>query len=425
MNPLLDTIVRDLAHGEAASALPGAPVVPEPAPRAAALRLRVGDGPAPPRPAHRAARRPPHGGRSLPHGMIGGVRPATRPGSAGRGGDMAKVTLQDVADAVGVSRMTVSNAYNRPDKLSETLRATILSTATELGYGGPDPSARALARGRAGTVGLLLTDTLGEAFRDPVSTEFLVAVGDALAERSLALTLVSTAGPNPPLGQDLPMDGAIVYVCDPTRVDLDWLRRRGTPVVTVDQAPTDGIAAVNVDDADGARAAAQHLVDLGHRRVGIVTLAPSGDLGNLPASERGRGWREALGAAGIEPVEVVAHFRPVTAAHDVVRALLERPDRPTALLCFSDVFAAQAVRAAADLGLRVPEDLSVVGFDDADFAPTLRPALTTVRQRVAEKGRAAVDALTALIDGGTPRQRVRLSTELVVRDSTGPVPQGS
>lgn len=338
---------------------------------------------------------------------------------------MAKVTLQDVADAVGVSRMTVSNAYNRPDKLSETLRATILTTAIELGYGGPDPSARALARGRAGTVGLLLTDTLGEAFRDPVSTEFLVAVGDALAERSLALTLVSTAGPNPPLGQDLPMDGAIVYVCDPTRVDLDWLRRRGTPVVTVDQAPTDGIAAVNVDDADGARAAAQHLVDLGHRRIGIVTLAPSGDLGNLPASERGRGWREALGAAGIEPVEVVAHFRPVTAAHDVVRALLERPDRPTALLCFSDVFAAQAVRAAADLGLRVPEDLSVVGFDDADFAPTLRPALTTVRQRVAEKGRAAVDALTVLIDGGTPRQRVRLSTELVVRDSTGPVPQGS
>ena len=97
---------------------------------------------------------------------------------------MPKVTLQDIADAVGVSRMTVSNAFSRPDKLSTALRATILQTATELGYGGPDPSARALARGRSGTVGLLLTDSLGEAFRDPVSTEFLVAVGDSLAEKS-------------------------------------------------------------------------------------------------------------------------------------------------------------------------------------------------------------------------------------------------
>ena len=194
---------------------------------------------------------------------------------------MAKVTLQDVADAVGVSRMTVSNAFNRPDKLSESLRATILETATGLGYGGPDPSARALARGRSGTVGLLLTDTLGEAFRDPVSTEFLVAVGDALAERSLALTLVATAGDKPPLGQDLPMDGAIVYVCDP-RVDLDWLQRRGTPVVTVDQSPTKGVPAVNVDDVGGARAGAEHLLEprppedrRHHRRAGPRRPDPS------------------------------------------------------------------------------------------------------------------------------------------------------
>lgn len=337
---------------------------------------------------------------------------------------MGKVTLQDIADVVGVSRMTVSNAFNRPDKLSEALRTQILGTAADLGYGGPDPSARALARGRAGTVGLLLTDTLGEAFRDPVSTEFLVAVGDALAEHSLALTLVSTAGENAPLGQDLPMDGAIVYVCDPARVDLGWLRRRGTPVVTVDQLPTEGVPAVNVDDAGGARAAAQHLLDLGHRRIGVVTLAPSGDVDNQPAVQRALGWRGALEAAGVEPVEVVSDFRPVTAAYDAARDLLDRPDRPTALLCFSDVFAAQAVRAAADLGLRVPEDLSVVGYDDADFAPTLRPALTTVRQQVAEKGRAAVAALAAVIDGGSPQERTLLPTELVVRESTGPVPSG-
>ena len=335
---------------------------------------------------------------------------------------MAKVTLQDIADVVGVSRMTVSNAFNRPDKLSESLRAQILEQAAELGYGGPDPSARALARGRAGTVGLLLTDTLGEAFRDPVAAAFLVAVGDALAESSLALTLVSTAGDNPPLGQDLPMDGAIVYVCDPERVDLAWLRRRGTPVVTVDQPPTDGIPSVNVDDAAGAAAAARHVVELGHRRVGLVTLGAAGEVNSQPAVQRSLGWGEALEAAGIVPVVAHADYRPVTAAYDAARALLDRPERPTALLCFSDVFAAQAIRAAADLGLRVPEDLSVVGYDDADFAPTLRPALTTVRQRVDDKGRAAVAALTSLIEGDEPTLRALLPTELVVRESTGPAP---
>lgn len=334
---------------------------------------------------------------------------------------MGKVTLQDVADAVGVSRMTVSNAFNRPHKLSEALRATILDTATELGYAGPDPSARALARGRAGTVGLLLTDTLGEAFRDPVSTEFLVAVGDALAERSLALTLVAAAGDNPPLGQDLPMDGAIVYVCDP-RVDLGWLQHRGTPIVTVDQTPVKGVPAVNVDDAGGARAGARHLLELGHRRIGILTVGQDGDGRIRPAGQRLAGWRAALRAAGVEPVVAHAGPRPPGAAYDAARDLLSGPRRPTALLCFSDVYAAHAIRAAEDLGLRVPSDLSVVGYDDADFASTFRPTLTTIRQDVGGKGRAAVEALTALIDGRPAPARKRLRTELVVRESTAPAP---
>ena len=357
--------------------------------------------------------------------MIGSDLSGARPEAmVNRGGGVAKVTLQDVADAVGVSRMTVSNAFNRPHKLSQSLRATILETATELGYGGPDPSARALARGRSGTVGLLLTDTLGEAFRDPVSTEFLVAIGDALAERSLALTLVATAGDNPPLGKDLPMDGAIVYVCDP-RVDLDWLRQRGTPVVTVDQTPTKGVPAVNVDDAGGARAGAEHLLELGHRRIGIVTVGHDLDGRIRPAGQRGAGWRKALTAAGVEPLVAHAGPHPVTAAYDAAKVLLARPDRPTGLLCFSDVYAAHAIRAAEDLGLRVPEDLSVVGYDDADFASTFRPALTTIRQDVGAKGRAAVTALTALIDGMAPKARTVLRTELVIRDSTAVAPPSS
>ena len=112
--------------------------------------------------------------------------------------------------------------------------------------------------------------------------------------------------------------------------------------------------------------------------------------------------RKALTAAGVEPLVAHAGPRPVTAAYEAAKKLLGRPDRPTALLCFSDVYAAHAIRAAEDLGLRVPDDLSVVGYDDADFASTFRPALTTIRQDVGAKGRAAVTALTALIDGRGP-----------------------
>ncbi len=335
-----------------------------------------------------------------------------------------KVTLQHVADAVGVSRMTVSNAFSRPDKLSAALRERILETAQELGYAGPDPSARALARGRAGTVGLIMTSTVGEAFSDAVATEFIAAVGDALAGEHRALTLVTTQGEAGLRPADLPMDGAILYICEEEHLGyVEAMRQRGTPLVTVDQQPVDGIPAVNVADFEGARAGARHLIELGHTRIALLTWSGYKAVAAPPALERERGWREACAEAGIDPVVARTSHRPPDAAYDAARELLARDDRPTGVLCISDVVAAQTIRAAADLGLRVPEDLSVVGYDDAAFAPTLRPALTTVRQSLTEKGRAAVAALDALITDAEPAEmRALVPTELVVRESTGPAP---
>ena len=343
---------------------------------------------------------------------------------------MAKATLQTVADEVGVSRMTVSNAFSRPEKLSADLRARILAVAEELGYVGPDPAARALARGRTGTVGLLMSGRLGEQASDPVGTEFLVAVADALSDHGLALTLITegVAGATVP-ARDVPLDGALVYVCDTDSPDVGWLRRRDLPLVTVDQQALPGSPAINVDDRAGARAAAQHVVDLGHRRVGLVNLDPvtgsaTGSPSNPPALARDLGWREALAAVGIEPLVELAAFQPVSAAYDAALRLLDRPaaDRPTALLCFSDVFAAQAMRAAESLGLRVPADVSVVGFDDSSVAIAVSPQLTTVAQPVTEKGRLAVAALLASMGPDAPAEPVRtvLPTELVVRESTAP-----
>ncbi|HET6950305.1 MAG TPA: LacI family DNA-binding transcriptional regulator [Acidimicrobiales bacterium] len=336
------------------------------------------------------------------------------------------MTLQTIADRLGVSRMTVSNAFSRPDQLSEELRRRILETAEELGYAGPDPAARALVRGTTGAVGVLLTDSLRYAFTDDVATGFLGAVVDELAPTGSALTLLTSdghSGSTP--ARDVAIDGAIVYSCRPRSAAQDWLLRRGLPLVYVDQEPVPGITSVNVDDRGGARAAAQHLVDLGHRHVAIVILAPVDEAAGpaYPERERMRGWLDGLDTAGVEPTVATVARHTEDDAETAARPLLARRPRPTAVLCFSDLLALGVLRAAERSGLRVPADLSIVGFDDSPIARRSDPGLTTVRQDVAEKGRLAATALTETIRGaraGTAPQ-VRhhvVPTELVIRQST-------
>jgi DNA-binding LacI/PurR family transcriptional regulator len=351
---------------------------------------------------------------------------------------MARVTLQTIADRVGVSRMTVSNAFSRPDQLSADLRGKILLAAEELGYAGPDPAARVLARGKTGAVGVLLTDSLRDAFADEVATTFLGAIADELTPTGLALTLLSASEqPGMIPARDVPMDGALVYSCNTESTAVDWLKKRRLPLVFVDQAPSPGFASINIDDRAGARAAAQHLVDLGHRRIDIVIANLAGSVRIIPDAlavtinhvvrQRLLGWYDALNAAGIAPIVVQEGYSRDDSARgsgeEAAGILLDRSDPPTAILCFSDVVAYGVVQAAHARGLQVPDDLSVVGFDDNPLAQRMRPSLTTVRQDVAAKGHAAAAALTAAIDrsrhGTTTRVRhVLLPTELVVRNST-------
>jgi DNA-binding LacI/PurR family transcriptional regulator len=353
---------------------------------------------------------------------------------------VARVTLQTIADQVGVSRMTVSNAFSRPDQLSEAMRQRILEAAKKLGYVGPDPAARALARGTTGAIGILLTSSLRYAFDDDVATGFLGSIAGELAPTGLALTLLSASGVGETVpARDVPMDAAIVYSCDPSMTAVDWLTRRGLPIVFVDQEPLRGITSVNVDDRGGARAAAQHLVDLGHTRVGVMTAALGGAVGFIDdpvedakgskfvSRERLLGYLDALTPAGIAPVVHRQLHSDDREAFDAALELLQRDARPTAVLCFSDVIASGVVRAAEKLGLDVPRDLSVVGFDDSPLARRLRPQLTTVRQDVAEKGRASATELARVLKAKRAGTQTRakhlvLPTELVVRDSTAPPP---
>jgi len=342
---------------------------------------------------------------------------------------VARVTLKTVAERVGVSPMTVSNAFSRPDQLSAALREKILATAAELGYVGPDPAARTLARGSTGTVGILFHGSPRYALSDEFAALFLAVIAEELGRGGLALTLLPNLGTRDVLPvRDVAMDGAIIYSCSPADEHVEWLRRRRLPLVLVDQPPDDRFPSVNVDDRGGARAAAAHLVELGHRRIALIAAGPEAladpEDWYVPR-ERLRGWYDVLEPAGVTPVLRYVEKTAEDGAYAAARDLLAGPDRPTAVLAFSDALAAHVVAAADDLGLRVPADLSVVGFDDSPLARRLTPALTTVRQDVVAKGTAAAAELVAAVRArrtGTevPARRHLLATELVLRATTAP-----
>jgi DNA-binding LacI/PurR family transcriptional regulator len=353
---------------------------------------------------------------------------------------MGRITLQTIADRVGVSRMTVSNAFSKPDQLSAALRDRIMAVAEELGYVGPDPTARALASGSTGAVGLLMSDTLHYTLTDEVAMSFIAAISDELAPTGLALSLLSAAprGEGVVPARDVAMDGALVYSCDMTSPAVGWLTRRRLPLVFVDQSPAPGITSINIDDRGGARSAAEHILSLGHRRIGIITSGFGGAYGILDdpqaatlaygESERMLGWLDALDAAGVVPTAVrIPHGDPHGTGYAGAEALFAAGEPPTAILAFSDAFARGAIQAIEDKGLTVPGDISVIGFDDNPIARTMRPALTTVKQDVEAKGREAVRALTTAIERaktkpGGRAKHILLPTDLVVRESTAPAP---
>lgn len=348
---------------------------------------------------------------------------------------MARVTLQSIADRVGVSRMTVSNAFSRPDQLSSSLRERILAVAAELGYLGPDPSARSLATGTTGTVGVLWAKELRSSLADEVSARFLGAVADELALSGMALTLLPAIADGPVVpARDVAMDGAIAFSCDPDLPALDWLRRRDVPLVYVDMAPPPGEVAITIDDRGGAREAARHLIGLGRRRVALLTSGFGDEPGLVPwplpagvprhhvIAERHAGWLDALAEAGIEPV-VVNQPDTYGDAREAARMLVSLRPRPDAVLCLTDVLAQAVLVAASEEGLTVPTNIAVVGFDDHPLALRTRPTLTTVRQETDAKGRAAARALLHLVAGRADATLSRppsqlLPVQLVVREST-------
>jgi DNA-binding LacI/PurR family transcriptional regulator len=333
----------------------------------------------------------------------------------------------------------VSNAYSRPDQLAPALRERILQIAADLGYPGPHPVARTLRRGRVGAIGLLLTEALTYAFRDPAAILFLQGVADILQETDLGLHLVP-AQPGQTFDargvRDAVVDAFLVYSVSDDHPGLAEVLRRRIPTVIVDQPRVPGVTFVGIDDEGAAYEAARHLVQLGHRQFAILTdrlfaeppaagvrIGTRKESDFLVARSRLRGYRRALEGAGIAwgPIQLAECFpnSPEVGREALGRLSAGNP-RPTAILCLTDQLALGALQGAADIGLAVPDELSIVGFDDIPAAAVAQPPLTTVRQPLLEKGRVAAE-LASRRYHATDVRRVELATALVVRGSTGPM----
>ncbi|MFC5926866.1 LacI family DNA-binding transcriptional regulator [Micromonospora vulcania] len=343
--------------------------------------------------------------------------------------------MRDLARALGVSQATVSNAFSRPDQLSRELRDRILDAARELGYPGPDPIANTFRRGRTGAVGLITREPLQYLFEDAAARLTMAGIARVCGERGSSLVLVPRAEPgHPDVVPTALVDGFVAF-CDPLEPERrELLRARRLPVVGLDAPVAPGEPYVGIDDRAAALAAAAHLVDRGHRRVGVISfaLAQDSEPGVVPSglaaptayvANRARlagyqdGLRPAL-AAGGRVVVVAARGVQEADGAAAVAPLLEMAEPPTAILAMSDRLALGAIAEAARRGVRVPENLSVVGFDDVPAASAATPPMTTVRQPHDRKG---AEAVRMLLGETSARAALLLPTELVIRASTAPL----
>jgi DNA-binding LacI/PurR family transcriptional regulator len=343
-------------------------------------------------------------------------------------------TLTQVAEEAGVSPMTVSNAFNRPDQLSGGVRAHVLETARRLGYAGPDPVARGLRSGRVGAIGVIYDTRLSYALRDPAAAGFLGGICERAESDQLGLLLVPGTVPGQrdadPVRAAM-VDGFIIYSVADGDPLFAAVLDRGLPAVVVDQPRFPGLPFVGVDDRAAVAAAATHALELRHRRLAVLTfaLAPDGRSGIADAARQASaayavtrarlaGYAQAVAAAGLRWADVPVYECPGSSralGRAGADALLAASPPPTAILATSDELAIGALAAAHARRLDVPGELSVIGFDDTPAAADAHPPLTTIHQDHEDKGRRACGQLLDRLGGAPASDSSLVAHRLVVR----------
>jgi LacI family transcriptional regulator len=331
------------------------------------------------------------------------------------------VTIADVAAHAGVGAGTVSRVLNNSPRVSEATRARVLAAIELLDYR-PNPLARGLSTGRCQTLGVVVPF-----FTHASAVERLRGVAAALDGSRYDLVLFNVESPVhrdehlATLTRRDRADGLLIMSLPPPATSLHRLAASGVPIVLLD-ASGPGVPAVVTDDVAGGRLATQHLIDLGHERIAFIGDDHDNPLGFTAGRCREDGYRHTMFDAGLPiPPGYVRHGPHVRAvARQLAHELVSRPDPPTAIFASSDTQAVGALQAVRAAGLRVPDEVSVVGFDDIEVSGYV--GLTTVRQPLVESGSLAATLLLDLLDGGDPPSPLvhHLDLELVERSTTAP-----
>ena len=352
--------------------------------------------------------------------------------------DPPRPTLKDVARRAGVATSTASLAYSGRGPVAEATVERVRAAASELGYTGPDPRASALRSGRAGTVAVLVEGRLLMAFRDPFAISILDGLAESLEGLRSGMLLLSQPSDDPGAVVDqlagMALDALVFSLCGPAQNPVvEHCAARGIPMFATGRPQDPRVRQVVIDERGASATAGHHLTDLGHRRVATVTMpmSPGATAGPLTeeavaaaaftdSRERLLGLRDAIGLESA--AWQAADPSSIDDGHAAGLALLgvDAAVRPTAVVAQSDLLALGVIRAAEELGLRVPEDLSVVGFDGIE-APWSPHRLTTVDQHGQAKGRLLGELVAATLSG-EQTEDVLQETTLQVGTTTAPPP---
>jgi LacI family transcriptional regulator len=327
-------------------------------------------------------------------------------------------TIFDVAQEAGVSTATVSHVLNRPELVSAKTKERVEEVIARLGFV-RNASARQLSDGHSRALGLAILEA------NPFNTEIQRGVEDAVKEAGYVVIVCTSAnalereGENLRLLEEQRVAGVLITPVASAKPIVERLRARGTPVVLVDHRGGRSTCSVSVDDIAGGGLAANHLVELGHERIGVI----SGPQSIQPNAERRSGFLQSLASSGVSvpnELDLITEILRVEDGEAAGAFLLDRPKPPSAVFCGNDLLAIGFLRAAITRGLRVPEDVAIVGYDDVVFAELASVPLTSVRQPIYDLGYTAAQLLLREASEGSNHRHTRriFKPELVVREST-------
>jgi len=339
---------------------------------------------------------------------------------------MAGITIDDIAEELGIANSTVSRALRDDPRISDRVILEVKRAANRMGYV-PNIAAQSLRTGKSKMIGFLVRD-----IRDGLSAEMIPEVEAACAEHSYGLLLCNSD--NDPHREryylqrlrQRQVEGVLLLTPTSPTYDPYLAGRQAMPLVLVDmEVDENSLCAVTVDHVMGGYLATKYLLDLGHRRIAYL----SGPLHLSPCARVVKGYNQAMAEAGLPPEEnlvVVSERTDIAAGCEGMLSILKISPQPTAMAAVSDVMAVGALDAARRYGIRVPDDFSIIGYDDIPMASVMTPPLTTVAQDRQALGRLAVQLLLDEINEEEHRHRQEIvAPRLVVRDSTAPPPEAT